>query len=66
VDPSAVSEGQMIDQSIQNHGALSNNSLASTLASTTRENQHRVCKNLLVTCSSLNFLSRVAILCGLL
>ncbi|XP_039690994.1 polyadenylate-binding protein 3 [Medicago truncatula] len=42
VDPSAVSEGQMIDPSIQNHGALSNNSLPSTLASVTLENQNRM------------------------
>lgn len=66
VDPSAVSEGQMIDPSIQNHGALSNNSLPSTLASVTLENQNRVCKSLLVICSSLNFLLRIAILCGFL
>lgn len=48
----------------RHYSLLSNNSLASTLASATQENQHRVCIYLLAICYPLSFLLRVAILCG--
>jgi len=55
VDMSVVAGSQMMDPSAstatssgnQHHGPLSNNSLASALASASQENQHRVCIYLL-------------------